>query len=374
MLLCLVFPFFLSGCWDAVELQQRAIVLMIGIDPSPEATGDVRVTLQLARPQQLSTPPKPETTSGENSTVVIAENGADVSEAVRKIQLATDRKLFFEHVRAIVVNQAVAKHGMLPMFDSIVQARIAPRDAWLFVSSNSAQEVLGYAPALDAIPSTYLTNFFENRLLLNRSYDATIGGFHQRLLTPGVEPFAIWVGPGIKEFSAPGLKGIAAFSGDKFVGGLDQQEALGWQFITNQFPRSLLTLTCPASRSTTFVVNVRSVKSSITVAKDGASAPHASIQVRVKGWIEGGGCVTESSPEELDTLTRQVEKEVGAMVKSSIMQSQTFDSDLFGFGKKLYLFTPRNWQGDTKWRQAFHKLTVTVKVDAQLAFLQTYQK
>lgn len=370
----LVTSCFLSGCWDAVELQQRAIVLMIGVDPASEESEGVRVSVQLALPQKLSTPPDPAATRGEDSMVVVTKTGVDVNDAVRKIQLATDRNLFFEHARALVINEAVAKRGTLSLIDAMVQSRIAPRDAWLFVSSNSAQEVLRYAPALEAIPSTYLTNFFENRLLLNRSYDATIGGFHQRFVTPGVEPFAIWIGPGVKELSAPSIKGIAAFSGDKFVGGLNQQQALGWQFLMNQFPKSPLTFTCPKPNGGKFVVNVRTVKSSVKVDGKDVNAPQASINLTMKGWIEGGACVKESSPEELDIFKKQAQGEVASLVVASLVQSRKFGSDIFGLGRDIYRYTPHDWHGDTQWRQAFQKLTATERVDVQLEFLQTYNK
>jgi spore germination protein KC len=374
LLFCIILPLLLSGCWDARELQQRSIVLMIGIDPSEQDVHSVKVSVQLARPQKFSTPPKPTTISGEESTVMVSENGVDVSDAIRKIQLDTDRRLYFEHVRAVVLNQEIAKRGTLPIIGSMVQARVAARDAWLFISENPAWEVLQYAPALDAIPSTYLTNFFESRLLLNRSTDATLGGFHQRLVTPGIDPFAIWIGRGDKELSAPKVKGIAAFSGDRFVGGLNKQQALGWQFVENQFPKSLLTFTCPKKNSGKFVLNLALVKSSVRVKAKNPTAPRAVVHVRVTGAVGGGICVNQTNERELNSLTKQVRDEVKTMVNTSIEQSQKLNTDIFGMGRNLYRFSPRDWRGDNEWNQTFRKVKTIVQVDVHLDFLQTYKK
>ena len=125
-------------------------------------------------------------------------------------QLAIDRNLFFGHVRAVVIHQDIAQRGMLSLVNPMLQSHITPRETWLF-SSNPARDVLENSPALDAIPSTYFSNFFENNLLLNRPYEMTLGGFHQRLVTPGIQPFAMWIGRGDKELSAPSIAGLAAF-------------------------------------------------------------------------------------------------------------------------------------------------------------------
>lgn len=374
ILLCLCLSFFLSGCWDAVELQQRAIVLMIGIDRIQHDSHGIRVSLQLARPQNLSTPPNPSSESGEKSTVVVSQNGIDVNDAIRKIQLATDRRLFFEHARALVINEEVAKHGTLPIIDSMMQARTAPRDAWLFVSSIPAKEVLQYKPALDAIPSTYFTNFFGNQLLLKRSYDATLGGFHQRLVTPGIQPFAIWIGAGAKELSAPELRGIAAFSGDHFVDGFNQEQTLGWQLLENQFPNSPLTFTCRDRSDGKFVVNVKSAHSTVHVYRAKGSAPVAVISVRIKGWLGNGTCLKQADPTDLKLYKQKVEKQITTVLNTTIRHSKILNADILGIGQSMYRYEPRSWYGDTEWNKGFHQVIPQIHVDAQLEFLQTYKK
>ena len=347
---------------------------MIGIDASDHDDHGVRVSLQLARPQKFSPTPKASTSSGEDNTVVISKSGAEVSDALRKIQLAIDRNLFFGHVRAVVIHQDIAQRGMLSLVNPMLQSHITPRETWLFVSSNPARDVLENSPALDAIPSTYFSNFFENNLLLNRPYEMTLGGFHQRLVTPGIQPFAMWIGRGDKELSAPSIAGLAAFSADRFVGGLNPQQALGWLFIENQFPKSPLSFPCPARKDGQFVVNVRFVKSTLRMIDLKSNEPQAIVHLRLKGYVEGGTCVIQTNQTELEQLRQQVKNEVKTMVETSIQQCQAWNTDIFGMGRTVYRYSPRDWHGDNEWDRTFRKVKTTVQVDVQLDFLQTYKK
>lgn len=347
---------------------------MIGIDPSGQDGHDVKVSLQLARPQKFSPTPKASTGSEEENTVVVSRSGVDVSDAIRQIQLSIDRDLLFAHVRGLVINQLIAKRGVLPVINPLLQSRIAPRETWVFVSKNPASEVLQYSPALDAIPSTYLSNFFESRLVLKRPYDATLGGFHQRLVTPGIQPFAVWIAPGDEALSAPRIEGFAAFSGDVFVGGLNQQQSVGWLFVENQFPKSTLTFDCPTKQGGQFAVEIKSVKSRLRLTGTGTSQPRAVITINVRGWIEGGACVRQADQRELSVLDQQVKSEVQTIVKTSVQECQNFNADILGMGRDVYHFSPHDWQGDNAWNRTFTRVATTVQVQTQLDFLQTYKK
>lgn len=256
---------------------------MIGIDPAENQNHGVKVSLQLARPQSFGSTPTEPTNTEEKRTVVVSQEGEDAADAIRKIQLSTDRRLFFGHTRAVVIDEQLARRGVMELIDPLLQSRTTSRETWLFVSETPAIDVLGYTPALDAIPSTYLSNFFENRLLLKHSYEATLGGFHQRLITPGIQPVAVWIGPADASLSAPRIEGFAMFSGERLSGTLDQEQSLGWMFVANQFPKSILAFDCPDHQSSRFLVDVTSVKSTIHVRSKRGSRPQANIALRVRG-------------------------------------------------------------------------------------------
>jgi hypothetical protein len=69
-----------------------------------------------------------------------------------------------------------------------------------------------------------------------------------------------------------------------------------------------------------------------------------------------------------------VKNEVKNVVEISIQQCQAMNTDIFGMGRNVYRYSPRDWHGDNEWDQTFRKVKTAVQVDVQLDFLQTYKK
>ncbi|PWI58908.1 Ger(x)C family spore germination protein [Sulfoacidibacillus thermotolerans] len=377
ILLSVFFSFTLTACWDGIELQNRAIVLMVGIDPGKEDGQEIKVSVQIARPQMFKNPVKAASQSENKKTIVISQTGVNAADALRKLQLSIDRTLFFGHVRAIVVNEQLAREGLLRILDPLLQARIVSRESWLFISTHSAKAILKDIPMLDPIPSTYLSNFFENNILLNRPYDATIGGFHQRLVSPGIQPYGIWLGESNESLSAPTIKGIAAFFGDQMVGGLQKDQAIGWEFVENQFPKSPLIFQCPHHKNRHIVVEINDSRTTIHFTDMRLDQPAIRVHVSIHGYIEGNTC-TKNNIEDIRQelyIERIVSKQLARNIEASIQQTQTvLHADLFGFGRMFYWYAPQKWQGNSKWDQAYPHAKIHVQVKAYLEFLSTYRR
>jgi spore germination protein KC len=367
LLVTLVLP--LSGCWDGVELQKRAIVLLIGIDPADRDS--VKVSMQLALPYKLGRIAKGEAGT-DKQTATISQEGASVAEALHKIQSAVDRRLFFGHLQAVVINQRLAQQGVMPVLNPLVQARIVPRNAWLFISSIAAEQLTKIDPEADPIPSSYLANFFTNEILLDRPYEGTVGGFHQRLVTPGVEPFAFWIS-GEGTSSVPRIEGIAVFQRDRLVGTLPHDLFVGWSFVENQFSKTYINFPCPAGDGQ-FPVNVTSVRSDVRLQPATTGRPAVQIRIHLVGDVEGGVCARVESQARLQALEHAAAQQVQTLALQSIRTcEQRWGADIFGLGLTLYRQYPRQWPGDQRWRNLFRKLKVDVRASARLDFAQTYQ-
>lgn len=352
-------------------------MLMMGIDRAPN--GDLSVTLQVARPHRQGIPSPGRSSNGssqESPVVAVSEQGRDVGEALHKIQLRLDRTLFFGHLQALVIHRQVAEHGVLEVMNPLVQTRVISRNVWVFVSEPPTVEVLQQTPALDVIPGMYLSNFFRNRIWLNRPYDATIGGFHQRLVTPGIEPYALWITGVDTTLSAPTIGGLAAFSRDRMIGVMTGSRYTGWSLFENQFPRSKLAFSCPADPRKQFIVDVKSVRSLARVRGLEGPNPYVDVSVRIRGSVEGGPCVQKETSGELRTLQNQVERQTAQMIADAVSWSQSrLRSDVFGIGREVYRHDPYMWHGDDWWcRNQFVRLGIRVKVNARIDFAQTYHR
>lgn len=370
VLLPLLLALVLTGCWDGRELERRALVMVVALDRSDDG---VQVSLQLARPQTLAgASGQPDGGDGEPVTVV-ARSGASVSRALQALQFAVDRELFFGHVRVVVVSEQIASSGLWPLLQPLVGDQLMPRNAWLFVVRGSAAQVLAARPALDRIPATYLSNFFENRLLLQRTYDVTLGGFHQRWVTPGEEPIAIWIAPVQEDQSAPALLGLAALRGDRFIGGLDWDASLGWLITQNQAPPDGFPVPCPDGDGTFSVRMVRSANRLRPVTETGRLTGLVA-SARVRGRIEEIDCGSFNVvPAEMGRFELAFRRAVERHLKQAFDQAQAaLGSDIFGFGKAVYRFAPAAWPGDSAWAESFPHQPIRTEVSVRLDFSRSY--
>lgn len=371
--LLLIMALLLGGCWDGRELEKRAMVLMIGLDRSEAG---VRLSLQVARPQSLSGAATEGSSGGGDVVTVVTREGSDVSAALHALQLAVDRDLFFGHTRVVLIGEELAREGVTELLQPLYGgASLLPRSAWLFVVHGSAEEVLGLRPSLDRIPATYLTNFFDNRLLLQRPYDVTLGAFRRRLVTPGEEPVVVWVSPGQPDQSAPTLLGLAAFRADRFIGGLGENESKGWLLTQNQAPPGRLPIDCPG-RSGRFAVRVISSENRIRPIAQGDSLKGLRALISVRARVEGIDCEANlEEPQEVSRFEQALRQRLGELATASIqMAQQELQSDVFGFGRATYRFAPRAWPGDERWNRLFPELPVEVAVQVVLDDTESYRE
>ena len=264
-----------------------------------------------------------------------------------------------------MINEQLARGRVLRYLNPLIQARIVSRKTWLFVSAGPAEkEVTKMEPKIDPIPSTYLTNFFTNEILLNRPHEGTIGGWHQRIVTPGVEPFHSGL-EATAHYQPRASKALLYFQ-DRFVGMLPRDLFVGWSFVDNQFPKITMNFSCPSGDGQ-FVVDVTSVHSHIRFRPAAPGPRAAQVEIRVVGHVQGGMCVQDTSLARLHELEQAVARQVETMALDSIRTCQKqWGVDIFGMGLALYRQHPEEWPGDEVWRNMFPRLQVDVHASARL--------
>jgi spore germination protein KC len=100
----------LAGCWDKTELNELAIVTMIGLDEDPE-TGQITAYYQIVNP--LTSVTTSGSAGGDQAPVyTYTVSGKSFGEIRKIIYKMLPRKLFIAYYRAVVVSERMARHGM----------------------------------------------------------------------------------------------------------------------------------------------------------------------------------------------------------------------------------------------------------------------
>lgn len=160
--------FVLTGCWDKNEIEEQALVIVMGLDDSEQDEG-VSVTFQIANPQ-VGIP----NTGGEKeeATEIITFTAPDFITARDLANASVARRIDFAHTKVIVIGEEFMKkekaHKFLTSGIRDIEIR---RDIKVIVSKEKASEFINKNdPKLETRPHKF--------------YDLMVGRWEETGLVP----------------------------------------------------------------------------------------------------------------------------------------------------------------------------------------------
>lgn len=380
---------FLAGCWDRLELEERAVVLGVSIDtvdkeqaeqeedeishvrgtiPPPEK-GMFRVAVQIALPGRIPLGPGESGGAGQGSagqTVwVIDVVGHSINDAFMNLQQQVSSKLFFGHLRVIVVSEAVARRGLENINDYFRRNSEVRRMAWMMISKGQARKLMVAAPPLERVPTLYLMSTLDEGIRMGKFPKDYIGIFWSNSSKKGQEGILPYVE--IKKQQNVEIKGIAYFVGDKMVGVTKPLEIAGYLAVKGMNPAGYRVFIKMNESGETIMTNATHRRSKIKVQiKD--DVPHFTIDIGIELNLEGK--FSENIQINDPAVLRKIEvKQQAASVKfysDVIKKSQEKGSDYFGFGEIVRAKKPQYWNKRIKtaegWQKMYESCTFEVKV------------
>lgn len=145
---------FTAGCWERLEIEEQAYVVVIGVDVSKEM-GYIDVTLQIANPQVGSTDRSQADKEPSSDTIRITV--PDLISAKDTANAVITRRISFAHLKTLIIGNELAKTTQLDrIVSSIIRDRQVRREVNLMVSDGTAHElVLKNKPKLETRPHKY---------------------------------------------------------------------------------------------------------------------------------------------------------------------------------------------------------------------------
>ncbi|WP_059105704.1 Ger(x)C family spore germination protein [Shouchella shacheensis] len=392
-LLFLLLSPLLSGCWDSVDIENRATVLGLAIDeaePSTEQEEDknishlegvssepkgelIRLTAQIAVPGRI--PLGPGTGEGEGEggaggsepVWVLSVVGHTLDDAFNNLQQEVAEELFLGHLRVIVINEELAKKGVNRFNDSLRRNPEVRRTAWMAISKEEAGTYMNIAPQLEPVPTLYLANMVDNSVELGKFPENFIGLFWRRLSSKGQDAFLPYLE--IQSDENVQIDGLAYFKGDQMVGTIDPIE-IGVYMALTDYPEggygSIVTIpgtdTEVLDRSLT-----RQTKVKTTI--DGGK-PHIRVAIRYEFEIEeiGHGTANLSDAQVIKKIEEKQEEAIVQAAQGLIKKTQETGSDIFGFGEHIRAKHPGYWNQEIETKERWQEMYKDVEVDVECMY------
>src|SRR5690554_3755440 len=146
-----------TGCADTREIDNRTIVLGMGIDKEKD---EYIVTMQIAILMPQESEGKESGQSNEFET--ITARGKHIWDAIGVIEAATPTVLYFGHLKAIVLGENLARQGLNEIEDFLDRRAPLANEVYLLVirNKNTVEEFLENESPLVSLPALYIDRFF----------------------------------------------------------------------------------------------------------------------------------------------------------------------------------------------------------------------
>ncbi|MDQ0233458.1 Ger(x)C family spore germination protein [Metabacillus malikii] len=380
--------FFLTGCWDRKEIEERATILGLAIDIAEDEEeqssithpddiqiptsniGNIKVTAQLAVPGQIPLgPSQGESGSSSQDKVWVVEGvGHTMDDAIQALQQQLAHKVFFGQLQVVILSENVAEKGINHINEFLRRRPEIRRTAWMAVNENNAAKTMRAAPKLERIPAIYLSTVFEEAVRMGKLPNCDLGTFWVGTSNIGQDGFLPYITVKSKENIE--ISGLAFFSNSKMAGKTQPyQIAYANELIGNNPGGAVGLIKLDEEKAIMFQSTNRSAKYEVSL-KNGR--PEFNVNVRIKGIIREKN-TNKLKIDDEKTLahiekvaTAQLEKEYRRLIE----ETKEKRSDIFGFGEYVRGELPAYWDQEikttAKWKELYKDLKVHVKANVKI--------
>jgi spore germination protein KC len=380
--------FTMTGCWDSLEIEQRAVVLGISIDkaepdaeeeeeevshlkgafPTPEQDM-IRLAAQIAVPGRIPLGPAAGGGGDKDPVWMVSVVGHTIEDAMNNLQQEVADKVFLGHLRIIVLSEDIAREGVERFNDYLRRNPEIRRSAWMVVAKERAVEYMKIAPQLEQVPTLYLAAMVENAVGLGKFPDDFIGLFWARLSSKGQDAFLPYLV--IKAEENIQLNGIAYFKGDQMVGVTSPMEIGFFMAVTGVEQGGYSAFVKIPDTEETVLVRAQHRHTRIkTRIKDGK--PHVTVHIHYESEIDekNSAEINLNDSSMITAIEKEASKGVIESVEKFITKTQEEPSDIFGFGEYIRAKHPSFWNSKIKskenWREWYKDLVIDVQCTSDI--------
>ncbi|AIW42103.1 Ger(x)C family spore germination protein [Paenibacillus polymyxa] len=380
----LLFAPLLSGCWDSVELNQRAVVAGIGIDMVGES--DYEVSLQVIVADEIAGAKA----RGDTPVVLYREKGKNLFQALRRASQKVPRIISLAHTKLVVIGEKLARAGIGDMMDSLERStEIRLPVKMLVARGNTGKDVLAIMTAIGRIPANDISGKLEtSERLYAGDYAVTIDDVIRSMSHKGGGPVLTGIGvngnleqaasknnvDNILPKAIVHINGMGVFKKDRLVHFLTAAQCcLGtFHLVVDHRQSNGLVIIQPAdNRETIGIETLFSATKIHTRMEQGE--PIFVINLKQTGAVQEAECsINLQSPEAMKRLQEQWTEETKKVIASTVRDIQRTRSDVIGFGLALERSHPQQWKRlSHDWSRYFAESTVRIQVTSILKHTQS---
>lgn len=347
----------LSGCWDSRELDQRAIIIALGVDTGRSNPNNYSITVEVPIPIQFDI--EHSSASSRDSSRTIRAEGKTLSRALTNLNLRVARNLFLGHLQVAIVSEEVARNSITPIIDQMSRYRHTQLATIIAIASSRAQDIFTVRIPTDQTIGTYMTTFFEKGNRARHVPTAPLWKVQSQMAQPHQGFVLPLIVPGSGQI---GIVGLAVIHRGRMIGRLDTRLLQGYLWLTSDLLEEVLVLN-DARKGSELAVRAEKGKAKIVpTLQDG----ELSITIHISSDLT----IVQDSHEDrmtqaaLDAIEEESVDIIRGIVIDTIRKAQRLQVDIFGWGNIVRGKFPGYWNS-VNWELVFPEIDVHVFVDTK---------
>ncbi|CQR55329.1 Ger(x)C family spore germination protein [Paenibacillus riograndensis] len=373
-------PLVLTGCWDSVELNRRAIVSGVAIDRGPSEDQKYVLSFQVIVAEEISG----EQTRSNSPVALYSGSGRTMFEALANASRQTARFLSLGHIRVLVISEKFAREGIKDMLDVLERESDMRLTSLVFISKDQpASEVLSTMTVFSKIPANDLVEKLDTTSKqfgynYKMEVDDVIRGIQVRGGGPVING-VFTTGNRDRANSNDNLKTItpdtilrisrlAVFKDDKLKGWVEGKTAFGTVLLLNKLKEFPVVI---KKDNGYLAFNV--YQSQVSVKAEAKDPEHPVILIKITQQAalkESPNSLDLTSPEVLEKLSGQLTKEARSQIEGAVAAARKLESDYIGFGEAVERENPHGWKKiKDHWEDIF--AACEIKIDADTVIRHT---
>ncbi|HEX3048227.1 MAG TPA: Ger(x)C family spore germination protein [Bacillota bacterium] len=355
LLLILVFPGILSGCWDVEEINQKATVNAIFLDTGQP--GNIRLGASFEVPGTLLPPYGGSEQQFQKRTFTLAGEGPGLLDAWKNLQSISARDIFFGQIIAIIITEKLAMSSDLnEILNFIGRTMEFPGNTFVLVTRDDPEQLLDIKLKNNMLPGNYIRNYYQSPSRQNLAIPIQLWQVFYALTNRTNDLYLPMIETSQGMYR---IAGTALFSGPRMVGKLDEQET---EVLSLLLGTQDGYLTVASGRQLLGFFHVQS-KSSIKPRMNAGRKWEFTVNTKISGSLhENRPADLNLTPKIIRNYQKQAKDYTGREIKKLLDKLVQLNSDPVGFGDRIRIKYPEVWEKND-WRQIYPEVKFGIKTE-----------
>jgi len=345
-----------TACWDYRDLEERAFVVMIGVDRVEDG---VLVTAQLTVPILSTQADTTDTQQGQSPYRVVSARAPSVREALAVINSQTYRELDFGQLLVIIIGEELAREG-LSRLDWLVRSPRVRLTSFIAAARGEAAAIVSASTPAEPIPVLYLKNAYLGTF--TRAPEVFAVTTWQALMQRFYSPYEDVIIPGVAtEPYGLNFAGLALFSNNRLVGWLDPRDTAELNTLMRERMSSRRSMEHPS-----FGILEGLVRRGAVSYRTRAEGSNITLELDATLFMDvaDAPALHVDSIEQLAELENILARDAQQSYDRLLARLQELGTDPMGFGERLRRSTPNHpaLTSSEAWKRAYSEATRNIEV------------